>query len=97
MPIEISGLKCDYCTWRDDSVPFSDYPNCIGMPCPSCGENLLTYKEYKDCVRMINRVDKAERMLNALRWLNPFYYLSLIIGVKRKEKTLTVEYPKRKD
>jgi hypothetical protein len=95
MPIKISGLKCDNCTWRNDSVPFSDYQACIGMPCPKCGNNILTQKEYDDCVRMIKKVEKIEGVLHALRWLNPLYYFRLIMGDNRKERTLTVEYPKR--
>lgn len=96
MPIKISGLKCDNCTWRDDAIPFSDYPESIGKPCPNCGENLLTQKEYDNCIRVINRVEKAERFIHALRWLNPFFYFRLVIGDNRKEKTLNIEYPKRK-
>jgi hypothetical protein len=97
MPIKISGLKCDNCTWRDDSVKFSEYHNWIGKHCPNCGTNLLTLKEYYNCVIITNRVEKAERILHALRWLNPLFYLRLIMGDSRKEKTLTVEYPKRKN
>jgi hypothetical protein len=96
MPIKISGLKCDNCTWRNDSIPFSDYPACIGKPCPNCGNNLLTQKEYDNCIRVINRVEKLERIAHALRWLNPLFYLRLIIGDSRKEQTMKIDYPNRK-
>ena len=95
MPLEISGLKCDYCSWRNDAIPYSEYTSCIGMPCPNCGNNLLTQKEYDDCTKIIIKVYRAERLLHALRWLNPLFYLRLLIGDNRKEKTLTIEYPKR--
>jgi hypothetical protein len=39
MPINISGLKCDYCDYRDDSVPYSDYPAIIGKPCRPYGKS----------------------------------------------------------
>ena len=42
MEINIYGLKCDYCDYRDDSVKFSEYEENIGKPCPNCGNNLLT-------------------------------------------------------
>lgn len=96
MPIKISGLKCDNCTWRDDSITFSDYPDYIGKPCPTCWSNLLTQKEYDDCLKIINRVERVERILHALRWLNPFFYFRLIMGDRREEQKITIEYPKRK-
>lgn len=95
MPLEISGLKCDNCEWRDNSILFTDYQECIGKPCPNCGNNLLTQSEFDECIKIMDRVEKTERILHALRWLNPFFYHRLLIGDKRKEKTLTIEYPKR--
>jgi hypothetical protein len=95
MPIKISGLKCDNCDWRNDAIPFEDYPKCIGKPCPRCGNNLLTQEEYDNCVAMAKRVEKIERVLYYFRFLNPMFYLRLIFGDNRKEKTLTFEYPKR--
>lgn len=95
MPIEISGLKCDYCNWGDDSIPFSAYSDYIDNPCPNCGSNLLTQKEFMQCIKIIDRVARIERVLHALRWLNPLFYVRLLIGDKRKEKTVIIEYPKR--
>jgi len=95
MPINISGLKCDNCEWRNDTIQFEDYPANIGKPCPHCGNNLLTQQEFDHCLAMTKKVKKIERWLYYLRFLNPMFYLRLIFGDNRKEKTLTFEYPKR--
>ena len=47
MHIEISGLKCDNCNFRDDDVKFSEYKDSVGRACPECGESLLTQEDYE--------------------------------------------------
>ena len=49
--IGISGIKCDRdsCGYRDDSVKFKDYKKWVNKPCPKCGMNLLTIKEFLMC------------------------------------------------
>lgn len=72
MEVNYSGLKCDNCSYRDDTVPFSDYKASIGKPCPECGHSLLTEKDYKSCLRITNTINGLN---NILKWFNPFYYL----------------------
>lgn len=95
MPINIYGLKCDHCDYKDDSIPFSEYPQNIGKSCPICGENLLTQKEYEECGRMYLVVERTEKILSILRWLNPAHYWRLMFGDRRKEKQITMSFPKR--
>ena len=52
--VHISGIKCDNCNWKDMSVPFEDYEQWINKPCPKCGENLLTQKDYDECLEIMN-------------------------------------------
>lgn len=85
MPINISGLKCDYCDYRDDSVPYSDYPTSVGRSCPKCGHSLLTQKEYEACEKIKRRFDQAEKIIHWFRWLNPCHYKRLLFGDKREE------------
>ena len=94
--IRIYGIKCDHCTWRDDTVPFSEYERYINKPCPQCTRSLLTEDEYQECVDLIKRVEGLHSVFHALRWLNPLYYLRLILGGKQEEKTITIEFPRRK-
>ena len=46
---EMGGLKCDNpsCDWRNDDIKVEDYENYIDYPCPKCGSNVLTMKDYK--------------------------------------------------
>lgn len=92
---EISGLKCDYCDYRDDSVPFSDYPKSIGRTCPKCGNILLTKKEYDDCIKLYVKIDQLESVLNILKWFNPINYYRYFFGIKNKVYTLKKDYPNR--
>lgn len=97
MELNISGLKCDNCDYRDDSIKFADYKNYINKPCPEYGSNLLTQKEYNECIKYYNWVEMANKIGNILKWFNPLYYWRLIFGDKRKQATLTIDYPKRKE
>lgn len=57
LEMNISGLKCDNCDFRDDSVPFSDYESSIDKPCPNCGESLLTKSDYDSIMQMVQAVE----------------------------------------
>ena len=47
--------KCDYeIKQKPDAVELIDY---IGLPCPKCGENLLTLKDYLDYFKLMRTVD----------------------------------------
>ena len=61
MEINISGLKCDNCDYRDDSVPFSKYKESIGLPCPKCGHSLLTKEDYESCVKLYEKVEQLNK------------------------------------
>ena len=50
--LEISGIKCDSCDYKDSSVQMSDYHNWLNKHCPICGTNLLTESDYE----MINKL-----------------------------------------
>jgi ssDNA-binding Zn-finger/Zn-ribbon topoisomerase 1 len=47
-PVRIKGLKCDNpeCNYHDETIEFKNYKQYIGYPCPLCGQNLLTKKDY---------------------------------------------------
>ena len=92
MPLNISGLKCDFCDYRDDSVPYSDYQASIGRPCPKCGNSLLTQKEFDECERIIRGVNRVEKILHWLRFFNPKFYLRLIFGDNRDETQVTIKF-----
>ena len=61
---KMGGIKCDNpsCTYRNESVAVDDYPDWLNRPCPLCGANLLTEKEF----RAHRNVLKAVNLIN---WL----------------------------
>ena len=46
--MDVKGIKCDNpnCDFMDMSVKFEDYESWLNKPCPKCGSNLLTDKDY---------------------------------------------------
>lgn len=68
--IDIKGIKCDRegCGYRDDSVKFKEYKKWVNKPCPKCGMNLLTRKEFLLCkflvitIKIANKLFKDEDM-----------------------------------
>lgn len=89
-PLEliISGIKCDVCSYRDNTVEFMDYPKWLNKPCPECQSNLLTQKDYDRCLRDMKIVERLKQIGTVLRWINPFHYWRLIFGDKRVLVTL---------
>ncbi len=82
---KISGIKCDFCTWRDDSIQFEDYPKYINASCPECKNSpLLTSEEYEKSSLMYKAVEIAGKINNVIKWLNPLHYWRLLTGKKAK-------------
>ena len=44
--LDVHGIKCDTCNWRDDSVQFSEYKKYLNKKCPNCDALLLTMDDY---------------------------------------------------
>lgn len=94
MEVEITGIKCDtsHCNYRCDEVTFDEYPSWIDKPCPICSGNLLTRQDYDKCIRM----KKVIRVITALRWINPIFYIrktyQFISGKKPEYSNLHVKY-----
>ena len=79
MQVKISGIVCPECSWRDDDVQFSEYPNYLNKTCPHCQYgNLLTDQEYKSCLIIYKAVNRYNKIANILKWVNPIYYYKLI-------------------
>lgn len=45
-----TGLKCDNinCDWARTDIRQKDHKQWIDVPCPKCGENVLTKKDYRN-------------------------------------------------
>lgn len=90
MEIVISGIVCDACDYRCDNVQFAEYRKWVNKPCPKCGANLLTEKDYKKCTSIIKKVELANKIGKVLRWINPFFYWRLLFGDKRLRSSVTI-------
>jgi len=55
---EMGGLKCDNlnCDWRNDDIKVEEYENYIDYPCPKCGSNVFTTKDYKSFMVILKLV-----------------------------------------
>ena len=79
-----SGIKCDTagCGWHDDSV--LDYPNWLNRPCPNCGGNLLTEKDFAAVENMKLALSKINRWCN--KWLPTFLLRRLSVTNRHNNK-----------
>ena len=73
--MNIKGIKCDNpnCDYRDDSIKKEDYLSFVNKPCPKCGSNLLTQKDY-DTVILLERILKS--------W--PIRLIDSVVGLFKK-------------
>jgi len=64
----LRGMNCDNpeCDWIDPTVEQKDYYKYIDMPCPCCGENLMTKECYEQSIGTINTLEKINKFLNIL-------------------------------
>lgn len=73
--MKVSGIKCDAkdCNYKDDSVSSDNYAMFVNKPCPCCGANLLTEKDYSAFLTLqkimnnpvIKLIDKVAGMLGS--------------------------------
>lgn len=87
------GLKCDNpeCDWRDDTITFKDYKKWLNAPCPKCGQNVLTKKDYKLAKLLLTSVtfhNKMSRILGIKR--DPENEAKIIVGL-HEEMTFKIE------
>jgi hypothetical protein len=96
LAIKISGLKCDLCEYRNNSILFSDYINHINSECPKCKNILLTHEEYNECLLYYKIINFINIILNIFKWISPMYYYNLISNKKSEESSIKMDFPKRK-
>lgn len=71
--IDCDNPKCDY------KIPYSVEDEkvivkYINMPCPKCGENLLTKQDYL----------QYEKIMRSIRWLNKWFSWTTFFYTKKK-------------
>ncbi len=53
--LNINGIKCDNlsCSYKNENVSLDSYEQWLNIPCPYCGENLLTQADF-DSVKLLH-------------------------------------------
>lgn len=64
MELHIKGLKCDNttCDYKDDTIPFAEYPRYIDHPCPTCGQSLLTQADFDATMQLVDMMTIVSSM-----------------------------------
>lgn len=60
--LNIMGIKCDHCDYKEPDVKFVDYEKWLNKPCPKCGENLLTEADLNSLKALIQISDVANQL-----------------------------------
>lgn len=72
--IVCDNQACDYKIKNETGDYNSDTSQYINMPCPLCGENLLTQKDYDD----------SEKLRKTINWVNKWFGWLSILNRKKK-------------
>lgn len=56
LKMNVGGIKCDNkdCDFKDMEVLFRDYDKWLNKPCPKCGSNLLTRKDFNNTKLLVD-------------------------------------------
>jgi len=73
--VECDNLECDYKIENTTKDPFISTENYIDMPCPQCGQNLLTIDDYL----------ASEKFLKTVKWINKWFSWILFFVPKKSE------------
>lgn len=71
--------KCDYKVENPTKNAFADISEYVNKPCPKCGENLLTEKDYYDSLVLLKIVG------NINKW---FGWLAIFPFLRKKKKSV---------
>jgi hypothetical protein len=75
--IQCDNEKCDYKILNPDKNIDTYLKFYINMPCPQCGENLLTEQDYLDHLKL----------MSAIKFINKWFSWLTIFMFTKREKT----------
>ena len=79
--IVCDNKQCDYKIKNPTGDPNEDTSGYLNMPCPNCGENLLTEQDYLQSLKVL-------RIVN---WLNKWFSWTMIfVPKKAKRESISV-------
>ena len=97
MELKYEDIVCDTCG-HYIKTNFEKYPEFLNKPCPKCGYDLLTRKDYNNCLRnikIINYVNNSYKYF--FKWINPFFYIGLVIPLFKSDFNKTTNIYRDKD
>lgn len=74
--IVCDNTTCDFKIKNEGGDPNADISQFVNMPCPKCGDNLLTEKDYKDSLLFMKGVN----------FINKWFGWVSIFGMKKYKK-----------
>lgn len=83
-------IECDHCNYvipNPTGDPHEDAKEYINQPCPQCGHNLLTEKDYNDDRHIINLIDKINKWFG---WLGYFFKNKKTVGYVHTYKGIKI-------
>lgn len=90
--VKTTGIQCDYCDWKDETIPFSDLKDWINKPCPKCGENLLTEEDFNNAMQLMATVNflnsLSEEDIEELNKLSDKEHLKNILSEEDYQKVI---------
>lgn len=79
--IVCDNKECDYKIKNETGNPNEDIRQYLNMPCPLCGENLLTEQDYIQSLQY----------LNIINWINKWFsWLTIFVSKKAKPEIVSV-------
>lgn len=63
MKLDIKGIKCDNCDYKNEDVKLEEYEKWLNKPCPKCGNNLLTQEDLDSVTKFKAIVDTFNEIL----------------------------------
>lgn len=98
--VKCDNPSCDYSVLNENKDPnnpkLEEYLN---KPCPKCGENLLTEKDYKDFLRMmkfVNLINKVARV-SGLKAKEDSEQVKVSVGCHNGKYTVKIKEDEQKD
>jgi len=69
--IQCDNKKCNFVIKSQTGDPHEDISMYVNVPCPKCGENLLTEKDHLQSLAFLKKVDWVNKWFSWLTYLSP--------------------------
>lgn len=69
--VQNNAVCCDYCDYKvanDNPTEIADVSEYVNKPCPDCGNNLCTPKDFLEYLHLTKTIHKANKWFGWLRY-----------------------------